>query len=331
MVLWWRGTAIAHDDVTLDTIRGSFQWGMAVVFAAVLIDSLTPVKVVSGFLVLGFFGTGLAGLSLARFSWESTEPQPMARDWLLPIGISVGGVLLLGLMVSLLGLGGLDDLTRSILRMVGTAGLWIIKPFLLGLGFVAAGLVALGNWLTGFFGGGDLSGLEAAQEQLRQFQESLEEVDQSGPPRLLVALLKGIAFLVAVTLGGWILFRIFRFRKLFRESLEVEETRESLFSWEKANRDLASLLNGWWAGLMPGAKGGAGPYQEPRDPRELYHSFLVLAEESGHPRAQGETPREHQRNLGWTLPPEPVRSQATPNVPVLPVNPDMRFSDRLHS
>ena len=57
---------------------------------------------------------------------------------------------------------------------------------------------------------------------------------------------------------------------------------------------------------MPGAKGGSGPYQEPRDPRELYHSFLILAEESGHPRAQAETPREHQRNLGWTMPPEPV-------------------------
>ena len=30
-VLWWRGGVLAHDDVNLDTIRGSFQWGMAVV------------------------------------------------------------------------------------------------------------------------------------------------------------------------------------------------------------------------------------------------------------------------------------------------------------
>ena len=75
-----------------------------------------------------------------------------------------------------------------------------------------------------------------------------------------------MAFLAAVILGGWILFRIFRFRKLWREPAEVEETRETLFTWEKANRDLASLLNGWWAGLMPGAKWKAGSYQEPRDP-----------------------------------------------------------------
>lgn len=306
VALWWRGTSIAHDDVTLDTIRGAFQWGMAVVFAAVLIDSFTPADVVNGVLVLAFFGIGLAGLSLARFSWEASDPQSMSRDWLIPIGVSVGGVLLLALMVSLLGMWGLDELTRSILKMVGTAGLWVLKPLLLGLGFVAAALVAVGNWLTSFFGGGDLSGLESAQEGLRQFHESLEDVDQTGPPRLLIALLKGAAFLAAVTLGGWILFRIFRFRKLWQESLEVEETRESLFSWERANRDLASLLNGWWAGLMPGAKGKAGQRPEPQDPRELYHNFLILAEESGHPKAPAETPKEHQRNLGWTLPPEPV-------------------------
>ena len=306
VVLWWRGTTVAHDDVTLDTIRGSFQWGMAVVFAAVLIDSLTPARLVSGFLVLGFFGAGLAGLSLARFSWEATESQPMSRDWLLPIGICVGGVLLLGLMVSLLGLGGLDDLTRAILRMVGTAGLWVIKPVLLGLGLIAAGLVMLANWLASLFGGGDLTSLEVAQEQIRQFHKSLEDVEQTGPPRILIALLKGVAFLAAVTLGGWILFRIFRFRRLWRDPLDVEETRESLFTWEKANRDLASLLYGMWAGLMPGKKGAIGLRPEPEDPRELYHGFLILAEESGYPKSPGETPKEHQRNLGWAFPPEPV-------------------------
>ena len=57
---------------------------------------------------------------------------------------------------------------------------------------------------------------------------------------------------------------------------------------------------------MTGGKGESGLGSEPRDPRELYHSFLTLAGESGYPKAQGETPREHQRNLGWALPPEPV-------------------------
>ena len=75
-VLWWRGGALAHDDMNLDTIRGSFQWGMAVMVIGVLIDAFTDWNVTSGVFILSFFGVGLAGLSLARFSWESLDSQP---------------------------------------------------------------------------------------------------------------------------------------------------------------------------------------------------------------------------------------------------------------
>ena len=32
------------------------------------------------------------------------------------------------------------------------------------------------------------------------------------------------------------------------------------------------------------------------------YNFLVLAEELGHPRREWQTPKEHQRTLGWLLP-----------------------------
>jgi hypothetical protein len=306
VVLWWRGSTIAQDDVTLDSIRSTFQWGLAVVFIAVLIDALSSAEVINGFLIVGFFGVGLAGLSLARFSSESGESPTMSRDWLLPIGVTVGGVLLLGMLISLLGLGGLDDVTRAVLGWVGTAGLWILRPILLGLGLIAAGLVALGNWLSSVLGGGDLSGLEIAQEQIRQFHESLEEVEKGGPPVLLITLLKWSAFLGALALVGWLLFRIFRFRRLLRNTGEVEEIRESLFTWERANQDLFSLLNGWWNNLVQAATGENRRQSVPRNPRELYYSFLMLADELGYPRREWQTPREHQRALGWLLPAEPV-------------------------
>jgi hypothetical protein len=306
IVLWWRGSAIAQDDVTLDSIRSTFQWGLGVVFIAVVIDALSSADVINGFLIVGFFGVGLAGLSLARFSSESGDSPAMSKDWLVPIGVTVGGVLLLGLLISALGLGGLDDVTRAILGWVGTAGLWILRPILLGLGLIAAGLVALGNWLASVFGGGDLSGLELAQEQIRQFHESLEEVEQGGPPVVLIALLKWSAFLGAAALVGWLLFRIFRFRRLLRSTGEVEEIRESLFTWQRANQDLSALLNGWWSNLVQAASGESRRQSVPSNPRELYYSFLLLAAELGHPRREWQTPREHQRALGWLLPPEPV-------------------------
>ncbi|MFQ6029553.1 MAG: hypothetical protein ACE5Q6_18920, partial [Dehalococcoidia bacterium] len=214
IVLWWRGASVARDEVTLDVIRGTFQWGLAVVFAAVLIDALTPLDIVNGFLILGFFAVGLAGLSLARFASDAGDSRVMPSNWLLPIGASVGLVLLLGLIVGGLGLGGLDDVTRGLLSLVGTVGGWILRPILLGLGFIAAALVALGNWLTSVFGGGDLTGLQEAQQQLREFHESLGEVEKSGPPRLLVWFLKWTAFLGASVIVGFILHRLFRFRRL---------------------------------------------------------------------------------------------------------------------
>ncbi|MCI0782002.1 MAG: hypothetical protein J4N93_11965, partial [Chloroflexi bacterium] len=235
VLLWWRGSTIAHDETTLDTMRSSFQWGMVVLFVAVLMDSLSDARIINGYLIVGFFGVGLAGLSLARFASEASDAQEMSLDWWVPIGVSVGAVLLLGLLISAVGLGGLDDVTRLFLKMALTIGFWVIKPLLLALGFVAGLLVALGNWLSSMFGGGDLSGLERAQEQIRQFHESMQaEAGDGGPPSLLVALLKWLGFLAATGVAIWILYRVFRFRRLLRVPGEVEETRESLFSWKRA-------------------------------------------------------------------------------------------------
>jgi hypothetical protein len=123
---------------------------------------------------------------------------------------------------------------------------------------------------------------------------------------VLITLLKWGAFLGTSALVGWLLFRIFRFRRLLRSTGEVEETRESLFTWQRANQDLTALLNQWWGNLVQAATGESRRQSAPRNPRELYYSFLGLAEELGYPRREWQTPREHQRALGWLLPAEPV-------------------------
>ncbi len=304
--LWWRGAKIAQDQVNLDTIRGAFQWGMAIVFAAVLVDVLAPNDVVGGFLILGYFAVGLVGLSLARFAVEAGESQTMSRDWLLPIGATVGGVLLLVLIISGVGLGGLDDVTRAVFGFAGKVGLWALKPVFLGLGYLAAGLAALLDWLVSMFGGGDLSQFDEAQRQLQEFHESLEEQGPTGPPAWLVALLKWSAFLVVSTVVGWVLFRLFRYRRLWRRGAEVEEIRESLFSWERANQDLNSMMAGWWNNLVGAANRESRPQSEPSDPRELYHRFLGLSADLGAPKGEGQTPKEHEAGVERILPPQPV-------------------------
>ena len=306
VLLWWRGARVAQDEVTLDTIRGTFQWGMAVVFAAVLVDAVSPHNVVNGFLVLGYFAVGLVGLSMARFAAEAGDSQGMSKDWVIPIGATVGGVLLLVLIVSGLGLGGLDDVTRAIFGFVGSVGLWILKPVFLGLGYLAAGLAAFLDWLVSVFGGGDLSAFDEAQRQLDQFHESLAEQEPGGPPALLVAMLKWTAFLVVSSIIGWTLYRLFRFRRLLHAGGEVEETRESLFSWERANQDLTAIMAGWWNNLVRSASAENRAQPEPTDPRELYHRFLGLSADIGVPKEEAQTPKEHEAGLGELLPPRPV-------------------------
>ena len=44
VALWWRGSNLAHDEVTLETVKGAFQWGLAVVVGAVIIDSLVDAE-----------------------------------------------------------------------------------------------------------------------------------------------------------------------------------------------------------------------------------------------------------------------------------------------
>ena len=304
--LWWRGTSLAHDEVTLDTVRTAFQWSLVVLVASVVIDSLIPEKVVGGFLVLGFFAVGLLGLALARFSAESADLQVMSREWFIPIGAAVGAVLLLALLISGLGLGGLDDVTRAVLRVIGRISEWLLKPILLGLGYIAEALVVFGKWLTTFMGGGDLSGLNEAQEQLRRFHESLEDVEGGGIPQWIYTLLKWTVFLLGTLVIGFVLFRVFRFRRLFRLGGDVQEVRESLFTWDKANADLAGMVEGWWNNLVRRATEEKKPEPEPENPREVYHRFLRISDNMGHPKEDGQTPREHQGDVSEELPTQPV-------------------------
>ena len=278
VTLWWRGSTLAQDDMTLDTVRWAFRWGLVVVFAAVLIHSIGSAEIVNGFLIIAFFGAGMVGLSLARFSWEAGESQQMSINWWVPIGVATGAVLGLGLLISALGLGGLDDVTRLALRTVDTVGFWVIKPVLLGLGLLAELMVGFGSWIAGFFGGGDLRGMIEATAQIQQFQEGLrDQAGEGGVPGLLVGALKWLGFLTAAAIAGWLLYRMFSFRRRWRRESEVEETRESMFSWRRASQDLSLLISDWWNNLAIVTHRKKSTDTEPRNPREYYHGLLAVA------------------------------------------------------
>ncbi len=304
LVIWWRGAALSREEVTLDTVRASFQVGLVVLLAASVIDAVTPGRMVSGFLVVGFFAVGLPGMALARFSSESGEERDMPTQWLWPIAACVGGVLALGLLISGLGLGGLDDVTRAVTRGVAAAGYWILEPVLMLIGLLAGALVGVGNWFSGLLGGGSMDGLIDAQRRLDQFHQSLREGGTEPGGNAMFTAMKWAAAALGLAAAGWIVYALFRARRRGRDG-EISESREWLFSLERVGDDLGGAWSGLFSGLRDAGRGRSGR-RRLRSPRDYYHALLELAGRAGRPKEGWETPREHQRELSGILPSDPV-------------------------
>lgn len=301
LLLWWRGTATARDDVTLDVIRNAFVRGVVIVMLAAAADPLMPADIIRLPVLILYFAVGLGGLALSRFAIDSGVSQ-ISRRWLMAIVVSIGAVLLLSLILGAIGVGGLDQLAKAVVRGIGFLGLWTLRPILLLLGLLAAGLVAVGNWISGFFGGGDLSGLELARLQIEEFHESLREVEGDGPPNVILTVIKWLAFLLAVSLVGWVLFRMFRRRRLAGNDYADAETRESTFTLQAAGQDMADTLASWfnWAANLSRRR------PPPTNPREVYHRMLEIARAVGFARRSWQTPQEHRQEANQALPDPPV-------------------------
>ena len=301
LILWWRGTAIARDDVTLDVVRNAFVRGAVMVIVAVAADPLIDGNIIRLPMLITYFAIGLGGLALSRFAIDTTVGR-INRGWMFAIAASIGLVMLLALIAGAAGVGGLDELARAIVSGVGFLGLWTIRPLLLLLGLIAAGLVAIGNWVSSLFGGGDLSGLELARLQIEEFHESLREVEGEGPPNVILTVIKWVAFLAAVSLAGWILYRMFRRRRLTGNNDAEVETRESTFTLQAAGQDVADALSGWinWASNLYRRR------PPPTNPREVYHRMLEAARAVGHARRRWQTPQEHRIEVDQALPGRPM-------------------------
>ncbi|MDE0824444.1 MAG: DUF4129 domain-containing protein [Dehalococcoidia bacterium] len=307
MVIWWRGTNVAREEVSLDSVRAAFLWGLGVLFGSALVDSMVDEQVVNGFLVIGFFAVGLMGLSLARFSSESGETHSMSREWLMPIMVSIGGVVVVGLIISALGLGGLDDVTRGFVKYGGEAGFWILQPLFFAMGFCAGLVVQFVNWISSFFGGGDFTALANAQADLDEFHQRLRDrAEEKEASTALMTILKWMALGIATAIAGFVVYKLFMSRRYMTEESDVEETRESLFTWKRANDDVADMFAAWWKRMFPVKEKGIGDGNNLTTPREFYHGFLGMASRMGRPRRDWETPNEHQRGFWGLLPTDPV-------------------------
>ncbi len=303
LLTWWRGVEVSREEATLDSVRSAFQIGMITLLVVALIDAATEGRIVSGFLVIGFFAVGLPGMALARFSADGGEQREMPSQWVWPIGACVAGVLGLGLLVSGLGLGGLDDVSRVVARAIGSVGLKILEPVIMLIGLLAGALVSVGNWFAGMFGGGDLDGFMEAQRRINEFHESLRAVEHDPGGNIFFTVLRWTAAAFGTLAAVGIVYWLFRIRRHRSPQGEVVETRESLFSLRRAGDDAAGVISGILPGFRNARRRRLRSFLSPRD---YYHDLLEKAGRAGRPKDAWETPREHQRGLSGILPADPV-------------------------
>lgn len=303
LITWWRGVELSREEATLDSIRPAFQVGMIALLAAALVDAATGGRIVSGFFVVGFFAVGLTGMALARFTAGGGEGQELPRQWIWPIMVCVAGVLLLGLLISGLGLGGLDDVSRAAAGLIGAVGLKILEPVIMLLGLLAGALVNFGNWVSQLMGGGDLEGMLEAQRRIDAFHESLREIESGSDRSLLFTVMQWTAAALGAIVAVGVVYWLFRNRRRYAGGGEVVEVRESLFSLSRAGEDVGDALGSLFPGRRQAPGNRARVFTTPRD---YYHALLELARRAGRPRDSWVTPREHQRELSGTLPADPV-------------------------
>ncbi len=303
LITWWRGVELSREEASLDSIRPAFQVGMITLLAAALIDAATDGRIVSGFFVIGFFAVGLTGMALARFSADGGEGRELPRQWFWPIVVCVAVVLLLGLLISGLGLGGLDDVSRAVAGLIGAVGLKILEPVIMLLGLIAGALVNFGNWISQLMGGGDFEGMLEAQRRIDAFHESLREIESGSDRSLLYTVMQWAAAAFGAIIAVGVVYWLFRNRRRHAGGGEVVEVRESLFSLSRAGEDVGDALGSLFPGRRRASGNRARVFSTPRD---YYHALLELARRAGRPRDSWATPREHQRELSGTLPADPV-------------------------
>ncbi len=307
--LWLRGVLDGGAPTDHEVISGAFITG-SVAFALLLVGShLAGAPLPDGtqawllvFLTAGMAALALAGLERSRYAGgmaAAVQPR-LSRYWLGSVALVTAGVLGLGLLlgaliapetvVQAIGLlAPVVDLLMRVLLAVLYAAVYVL--FLV--------LSPLIDWLRGLFA--NLQPPEPLEAFAAAQPISPLLVDQgTGASAALVEPVRwGVIVLVIVAAA--VLFALAL--RFFRapESLDVEETRESILS--------RTLLDAQWRALWAKLRGQVGTVAGPdflalagetparRQVRARYQAFLAAMAARHQPRPRGATPAAYAAHL----------------------------------
>ncbi len=303
--LYWRGLTVGTAEADYDDLYREFTLGLGAQVALFLLNRLRPDPAVGqaalGYLVI-LFTVGLAALALGRLDEILRRVRRAGREgpgvsgpWLLTLAATVLTILAGALGAAFLLLQEPPAGVRAVLDLASQLLLAALFIVLLPLGLLAELLVTLlGPLIRRVW-------IQLQMPTLSQFGEEAGRTGQAPVELLPPAIVQGLRWLlVAAVLAvalGLVALAVTRYRRR-RAEADVEEVRQSVWSWREALAGLRARLRALLAKLrprrlQPGPGETAGAVSpEARTVREVYREFLRLMARLGRPRRPEETPLE---------------------------------------
>jgi hypothetical protein len=315
--LWWRGIMLGQSTSYFRDIYRSFILGMIALIVLIIFWQISAASgrfakpgPGIGLNVIAFFFFGLMAVAVCHFyTMRSTMPREEAaltsvRRW-LPIMLGViGGVVLIGFGVASLMssdfLGSVGHGLNVVGGFLGKIFNYIVIPII----YLAEGLVKIFMWFLNLIRGSQ------AEQPAETGNMTMPQIPGTEPGKLSPAVTETIKWVVIAIIIGVIIFilakAISRFQRR-RAREEIEEIRESLWSWRGLRDDLKLFFN------MMGQRFKRKAPAEPRyrfdenatgrlDVREIYRYLQWEAGRSGIARRRHETADEYKGRLERFVP-----------------------------
>jgi hypothetical protein len=239
----------------------------------------------------------------------------------LPIVLSVvGGIVVIGVLIAAIsyvdiagaigrGFHAASGFFDTVFEYAGIVFQYILIPF----GWLASGLLMFISFLVRLFGNktpGQTTGETAGTPP------EMPPLPQGNTPDALITALKWTFFVIAVVAVAVLVMRsLDRKARHKREGKpDFEETRESIWSWQRLLNDLFMFFDRMLARLLPWQRAalmhrqGESSITRAEEPvstlkiREVFRHFLRDAAKAGVPWRHSETPFEYAHRFAETTP-----------------------------
>lgn len=306
LLIWWRGIVAGRARPSLDTAEGGLRLAigaLALLFVLQVFAPRDPQVLASlAGAVLLVVSTGLLGLPLAavqdqreRARYAGSPSPEIDGSWFGLLFGGVGALLLLTLLLAQsLSFERLDLVLAPLGQLLGTLAWFVIYPVALAIGYLVVALV----WLLRLVIRPSEPHEMPRLTEMDWLTELREQVDQ--PDQLAGPFLPTLAVIVSAVLAVWLLARAARRLHDWRLPDDVDEVRDSVWSWDLRRAGLLQRLrtrfqrSGHLGGTVPPDQAAGTPAG---NVRELYRGLLRLGIRRGRRRAADETPDEYERAL----------------------------------